>query len=204
MPAPGGGAPGASPAYLPATNPSASVAPPPAAGLPPGKPSPVLKIVLIVVGVFVILGVLGVASCVFLLHRAAQRIKVNEARNGGSISINTPGGEVKIGSRGNPSAPIAGIPVYPGAKPVEQGAQMTFGNAGGFLVQAYETDDPIEQVVSFYKEHLGNKLGVVENEGHYRMGVTNGGGDASSTTTIDVETDRQTGKTKITIAHIGK
>lgn len=195
----------AMPAAQGMANPPLQATPAPAAVSPSqGKPSPVVKIVLMVVGVIVLLGILGVASCVFMLHRAAERIRVNQARNGGSISINTPQGEVKIGGRDNTTAPIAGVPVYPGATPLEQGAQLSFGSAGGIAMQEYETSDPVDQVVSFYKEHWAGQVSVVENQGHYRMALEKKEGDTSSTTTIDVETESQNGKTKITIAHIGK
>ncbi len=191
--------PGVQPAAPPTPPSAVQGTAPGAVVLPPaGKPSPVLKIVFIVLGVFVLIGVLGIASCLVIAHRFRHHLRMNEARNGGSISI----GDLKIGSRDN-AAPIAGLPVYPGATPLEQGAQVTFGNAG-VAVQEYETDDPIDKVVEFYKEHLGGGAGVVNNEGHYRIGITKSAGDTSFTTTIDIETDSRNGKTKITVARIGR
>jgi hypothetical protein len=183
--------------------PMAPAGPAAPATVPAKKTSPVVKIILAVVAFFIFLTVAGIGACVYIGYRA--RRAVNEIKQGEtSIKIPTSEGDIKIG--GHPTekgGAIAGVPVYPGATALQGGGQFSFGDKLQIGGQDYETSDSVDQVVDFYKEKLGSKLSVAENAGHYRLAVETGDEKRSGVVTIDVFEDEQTGKTKITIAHLG-
>jgi hypothetical protein len=164
-----------------------------------------MKIVLIVVGIFAFVTVAGIGSCVYFGYRAKKKVEQSFKMDGSSpsISIKTPGGDLHLGQRKRaPDEAIGGVVPYPGSVPTESGAEFSFGGKGGISSQEYESSDPVEKVVAFYKEKYENKLSVVENEGHYRLALMDPEGD--QVTTIDVSSDEESGKTKIFIAHLGK
>jgi hypothetical protein len=167
------------------------------------KTSPVVKIVLAVVAFFVLLTVAGIGACVYFGYRARRAInQVTEGET--SIKIPTSEGDIKIGGRTTEEGgTIAGVPVYPGATALKGGTQFSFGDKLQIGGQDFETSDSVDQVVDFYKEKFGSKLSVAENAGHYRLAVENGDEKRSGVVTIDVFEDEQSGKTKITIAHVG-
>jgi hypothetical protein len=140
---------------------------------------------------------------VFVTWRARrmlrEHVRMNES--GSSITINTPQGEIKMGQRSGLAhrAAIGGVPPYPGSTPVEGGAELSFGNAGEIAGQQYETPDPVEKVVGFYKERFAPHLNLVENDGQYRLALAD---ENTGVTTIDVHRDGA--KTVVFIGHMGR
>ena len=164
-----------------------------------------MKIVLIVAGVFVLVTVAGIGSCVYIGYRAKKWGEQAMKTDGSSpsITLKTPEGDLRLGQRTrDPGEAIGGVVPYPDSVPTEAGAEFSFGAKGGISSQEYLTPDPVEKVVEFYKGKYGDQLSVIESEGHYRLALGERGGE--QVTTIDVTADEETGKTKIFIAHIGK
>jgi hypothetical protein len=183
--------------------PTGPAGPAAAATGPAKKMSPVVKIILAVVAFFIFLTVAGIGACVYVTYRA--RRAVDQIKKGEtSIQIPTSEGDIRIG--GHPTEEggmIAGIPVYPGATALEGGTQFSFGDKLQVGGQEYETSDSVDQVVDFYKEKLGSQMTVVERGGNYVMSLQRGKGRESGIVTINVSADEDSGKTKISISHMG-
>jgi len=123
------------------------------------KTSPIVWVLVIVLGLFV-LGGLGVASMIaFIAHRARQAgVAFNGGRDGG-FSIQTRGADGKNATVefGTSSAKLPSwVPVYPGSEGHTQFAVR--GSNGGAEGGSFNfaTSDDVQQVKSFYKERCGN------------------------------------------------
>jgi len=197
----------AAPPPAPAVSqPAGITSPAPAAAAPAKKGSPVVKIILVVVGIFAFVTVASIGACVYIGYRAKRAVEqtVKMEEGGKSFKIQTPQGEIKLGEHPTKEGEtIAGVPIYPGATALEGGGQFSFGDKFQIGGQDYLTSDPVDKVVDFYKEKYGSKLSVAENAGHYRLALESGDEKDSGVVTIDVFADEESGKTKITIAHMG-
>lgn len=183
-------------------------APPPPAGggpaaAPAAKGSPILKIILIVVGLFVVIGIIGAAAGIYVVYKAKQKVTsmVESART-------TPGGlgtpEIRLekGGEGSEAASLAtvDVPPYPGSSATEAGGDFTFGGKGGISSQEYETPDSVEQVVAFYKDKFGSKIRIQESGGNAMFTLSATGG----LTTVTITREEDGGVTKINISRISK
>lgn len=165
--------------------------------------SPLLKIVLIVVGVIVLLGVAGMVTCGYFAYKAKQKLSsMVETAKTATGTEETPEISVEKGGEGSEAeaAATVDVPPYPGATATESGGQFSFGGKGGVSSQEYVTPDSVDQVLGFYKDKLGSKIQIQESEGKavFTLATKNG----LSTVTITREAEAE--KTKITIARIGK
>ena len=183
---------------------AAPSAPAPAAPAAPGaakKPSPVVKIVLIVVGIFVFLGVAGMATCVYVAYRAKQKISAmaEEAKKG---NLGTPEVSIATGGEGSKAEASAtqDVPPYPGSVATQTGGGVNFGGQGGISTQEYETSDSVEQVLAFYKDKLGPDITVIQSQDKTQFMY----GTKTGMTTVSLERDDDSDKTKITIVRLGK
>jgi hypothetical protein len=172
------------------------------------KGSPVVPIILGVLGFFALVSVIGIVSCVYIGYRIKQKadqwhqsVKVDES--GKSITFNTPQGQINIEETKSGEAArnaTKDVPPYPGSIPLEGGGGISFGAQAAISGQAYETPGSVDQVVAFYKERLGPKATLQESEGKAVLMVSS----ATGMTTVSIEPDEKTGKTKISIGRIGK
>jgi len=180
---------------------------PAAAGPPAAKPSsPLLKIILIVVLAIVFAMIASIGACVYIGYRAKRAVDeaIKTEESGKSVEIQTPGGVIKMGeTTGKTPTEIGGVPVYPGAKALEAGAQFSFGDKFQIGGQEFVTDDSVDQVVAFYKERYGTELMMVEADDHHRLTISTGNKQERHVVTIDVSTDSETSKTKIVMSHLG-
>lgn len=137
----------------------------------PKTGSPFLKIVLAILAVLVLLGVLTAGSCVYFLYRAKQR--VNQFEKQVRIATPAPPEAVRTPPPPTPAPPetptqaiaplvAAGIPIYPGASPKEDGGEVSLG-AGGVKVQQYTTSDSADKIAAFYKDKLGAQALVTQS-----------------------------------------
>lgn len=199
------GAPAApAPAAAPPPSAAPAVAGTAAAAAPAAKAgSPILKIVLIVVGVVVFLGVVGMVTCGYFAYKAKQKLtgmvetaKTMTGRGG------TPEISLEKGGEGSEAAAAAtlDVPPYPGSTATEGGGQFSFGGRGGISSQEYETSDSLDQVLAFYKDKLGSKIRIQQSEENAMFTLTT----KSGLTTVTLTRDAEAEKTKITIARIGK
>ena len=165
--------------------------------------SPIMKIVLIVVGVLILLAALGIGSCVYFVYRAKQRgSAIMHGVTSGRTSFGTPEVQIEKGGAGSEAEAIAtaDVPPYPGATATEGGGSL--GAAGfGIAAQEYVTSDSVDKVVAFYKEKLGKKLAIHESGGNAILQVKTG---ANGLTNITLSRDEEAGQTKINIMRIGK
>lgn len=96
----------------------------------------------------VVLG--GLLSAAYFL----RSVRIDE--NGKKVQIRTPVGQLQVQEA---SKHISGLPVYPGARPDESGAnvQLSSGEDKKLTIAAekYRTDDGIEKAQVWYRSHLG-------------------------------------------------
>lgn len=145
-----------------------------------------LKIILIVVAVIVGLGILGIGTTAFFIHRAISRSHVEE-RNG-KIKIESPLGNLETSTDPDEAAKNLGVELYPGAEMQKNGsASMTI--AGMHTSTAVlQSEDPPEKVAAFYKDKLPNTTYSSNQGNRYTMMA----GDKNDMTTINIE-PRDTG-----------
>jgi len=169
---------------------------PPYQAIPPRPPSSsntVLKIVLIVVGVFVLLGILVAGVIGFVGYRVAKSAHHN---SDGSVSFSTPNGTVTTGKSLNLSADDLGTDPYPGAS--SSAGSMNMKTSSGSMVTAvYTSPDPADKIVAFYKEKFGDQASVVQTA----HGTTLTSGERNRNQ-ITVSVSPQGDLTKIVIIHI--
>ena len=181
-------------AYAPpaagASQPAAATgAPPPP---PPQKSTSAVKIILIVLGIFVGMGILAGAAVIFGIWGISRAVKVDES--GEKVSITTPMGNMTVDNAPVTEAEL-GIPIYPGAEG-EQG-NLRIGTAKGSMgTFIFRTSDSPQQVIDFYRAKLPEKTdymvteqgGVItsspsENEGYM---ITVGRDDDEEKTVISI------------------
>jgi len=197
--------PGFEQVIVPPATPSAAPYPPApsnvyAAPQPPASSgNNVLKIILIVVGIFVLLGVLaagivgiGIWKVSKAIHRANSDGVHITTPDGTSTSI-TGGSGLGIGRTVDPSE--LGVAVYPGA--VAGTASMHMKTAAGSMYTAvYATSDSPAQVIDFYKDKMGSDASFVETDSGAML--TSGASDHDK---VIVTVSKDDDKTKIAIVH---
>lgn len=152
-----------------------------------------LKVVLIVVGVFVALGILVACVIGFVGYRVAKTAHHN---SDGSVSFSTPNGTVTTGKSLTLSAEDLGTDPYPGAAS-SVGSMNMKTSSGSMVTAVYTTSDPADKVVAFYKEKLGDQASVV----HTSHGTTLTSGEREKNQ-ITISITPQGDLTKIAIIHL--
>jgi hypothetical protein len=206
----------ASPLPGPPTTPAwtpLAVAPAPAVQQRPGG---AVKVILIIVGAFVGLGILCVALIMFGLWRVSRHVHVGgngevsiatpqgtlstSASDNGSVKISTPDGTLTAGNAAKVSAADLGIDIYPGATRHEGGMQIA--TAKGSTVSAvFATDDPMDKVVSFYKDRMGDGISVFQNDQGAILTQNGADNKSSVVVTVSTNTSANDGHTQIAIMH---
>jgi hypothetical protein len=137
-------------------NPTYQYVPPP----PPASSSnTVLKIVLIVIGVFVLLGVIVAGVIGFGVYKVSKSMHKD---SNGNVSISTPNGTITTGQSVNVSAADLGVDPYPGAVSGEGSMNMKTPN-GSMVTAVYTSTDASDKIVAFYKEKLGDQASIVQS-----------------------------------------
>ncbi len=181
-----------------AYTPPAAYGQPAATGMQPVRTSGggALKIILIIVGVFVGLGILSVCAVMFGLWRVSRVVKVNNA-GGGDVSISTPSGTLTAGASAAVSASDLGVDIYPGASQ-QQGAVRVSTPGGAAVTAAYTTSDSLDKVVAFYKDKLGAGASVYQSDKSAVLTETDTEKKTSIMVTVETESS---GTTKFSILH---
>ena len=138
---------------------------------------------------------LTAAAAMFGLWRVSKSVNVDRS---GGVTISTPGGKLSAGQTlAHVSEAEVGAPIYPGATSVEGG--IKFGAASGSMATyAFNTSDPVQQVLAFYRDKFGPKTTVMETpEGAL---VTSAKSDNEGIM-VTIGRDESDGKTSITITH---
>ncbi len=161
---------------------------------PQKKGTSVLKIILMIVGVFFLLGVTVVGVVIYGAYRVAESVEqgVKEGR------IETPMGTVETNKDPADAAKEIGVEIYPGATPAKEGSSsVNFGGVSATTV-VLETSDSPQKVFEFYKAEFPNaSMTTSEGDQHTIMSTEK---DEFVTVVIAPEG----GKTRITIARTSK
>ena len=170
-----------------------------AGSVPPanaGQGSGALKVVLIVVGVLVLLGILSVGSVAFFAWHVARHVHAHQ--DGNNVRVETPFGNVETTKDPADAARNLGVDLYPGAELMRNGSSTaTFGGVHTATISA-ESSDPVEQVFNFYKVKFPNAMVTTSDAGRSTI-ISN---DNKSMITINVESHG--GKTKIMITSVSR
>ena len=202
---PGSQGPPAPPPFQPVASQYQPVAPVPVYGAPPPAPMPAksggssaLKIVLIIVGIFVFLGVLVVGVIGYGVYRVKKAIHLNNETGAASLSV--PGMSMNADPAMKFTSTELGTDIYPGAEPKKSGS-MRMSIAGSSVVSAaFLTSDPADKVVAFYKDKLGSNATSMEFGGTSILTSKLSDREQVSVTIVQ-NANQQDGKTQIQIQH---
>ena len=155
-------------AAIPATTPSA----------PPPQGNGALKVILMLVAGVIVLGILGIGTLVFVIHRVAHNSRVRN--RDGNVQVETPFGSVQ--STNNPDEAVRnlGIDPYPGTR-VLQGNSATIGGMHTVTAQ-FESDDSADKVAAFYSSKLPNASVNTKDQNNYTIVST----DKKNIVTINI------------------
>ena len=182
-------------------------APPPTAGYGLGAPAPpavqpvasgssTVKIILIVVGVIVLLGILAVAAVGFFAWRVSRAIHVSGTGDHASVSIP---GVMSANTTEKFSASDLGTDIYPGAQSEKGGVRMTLPT-GSWITAIYSTSDSKDQVVAYYKSKFGSESGVIDY-GETAMLTLKKSDKELVTVTVSSKPNENNGRTRLAIMH---
>ncbi len=160
----------------------------------PSQNSSALKIILIVVGVIVVLGILGIGTVSFIGYRIAKHSRIHN--EDGNVRVETPFGTMNTSTDPEDAARNLGVDLYPGARVIKgTTSNMTMG-AMHTAAAEFESDDPVNTVGEFYKSKLPNASAISTAGDHYSIIST----DKKNMITINIEP--KDGKTRIHIARV--
>jgi zinc-ribbon domain len=172
---------------------------PPSSSAPPAVPpaptsgDSALKVVLIVVGVIVLVGILGITSLAFFGWRFAHHAHIRQ--DGDNVKVETPFGTVESTNDPQEAARNLGVDLYPGAQVLKEGAtSATFGAVHTASLNS-ETTDSLDKVCSFYNSKLPNAA-VMISESNQCLIVSNDQGKL-----ITVNVTAKGDKTRILITN---
>jgi hypothetical protein len=141
-----------------------------------------------------ILGIVGggIALLVFLgLILAGVIVRhIHVSETGNKVKIETPVGELRV-NKGELHA--TGLPVYPGAIAVkDKGAtiQLSAENSGvGIAAGEYHTNDSLEKVQAWYRNHLGPEFRLEKGGDSFRLAKRHPGVNDSELAFVDDKGD---------------
>ena len=119
-----------------------------------------VKIILIILGVFVGLGILGVCIFSFAIWRVSRAVHVNS--DGSKVTLSTPeGGHMSVNSDDSYSASDLGTELYPGASKGHGGMKMDLPT-GSMVTGIFLTSDSKDKVLAFYKDKFGSAASTMD------------------------------------------
>lgn len=135
-----------------------------------GQPAPprsqggggALKIVLLVVGVIILLGIIGIAALTVIGIHIAKNAHVSQ--NGQHVKVDTPFGGVEATKDPEQAVRDMGVEVYPGAEVESDGAASTTVGNMHTVTANFDTSDPAEKVCAFYKSKFPNATVSTSNQ----------------------------------------
>lgn len=164
----------------------------------PAQPSPsgggnALKIVLIVVGVFVLIGVMAIAGLVVVGHHVRNRIRASQ--DGRSSSVDFGGFKASTNkSNAHDLARKIGVDLYPGAQQEGDSSEATFGKMTTATIRL-TTSDSVDKVASFYKSRYPSAMTSVEGSKFTMISSDNNG-------TLTLTAEENGGETAIDISKV--
>jgi zinc-ribbon domain len=168
---------GAAVSGVPATSAS-----PIAPGPPPSKGgSSALKVILVIVGIIVLIGVLGMVTCGIVIHRAIKSAHVSQ--KGDNVKVETPFGNMETSTDPDKTAGELGVEIYPGAQVQKTGtASVTFGSLHTVTAN-FESSDSVDKICDFYRQKFPSAQVASSDQTHCSI-VS---GDKGNSTTINVQ-----------------
>lgn len=175
----------------------APMPPPIAPGPPPSSgSSSALKVVLMIVGVVVLIGILGMVTCGIIVHRAIKSAKLSQ--KGDNVKVETPFGSVETSNDPQKVADELGVEIYPGAQVQKAGtAAVSFGSFHT-VTAIFESNDSVDKVCEFYRAKFPNAN--VQSSDQTHCSIVSGGQGNSTTITVDSSGDGS----KLTIVKLTK
>jgi hypothetical protein len=167
---------------------------------PPPSGSSALKIILIIVGVFVGLGILGVVIFSFAVWRVAKSVHVEG--DGNKVTLNTPGGHIAVNSDDSFTSAELGTDIYPGATTGHGSMKMDLPG-GSMVTGVFLTPDSKEKVLAFYKDKFGSEASTMDTNDTAIVTLKKGEQEAVIVTITPNKSD-DNGKTQISIVHTKK
>jgi len=166
----------------------------PAAAVTPS--SGTLKVVLIIVGCIVGLGMLSAVAVMFGLWRISRSVHVDRA---GGMTITTPAGKFSSGrtSTAHLTESEVGAPIYPGAI-AEEGGFKLGADSGSMATYVFKTSDSVQQVLAFYRDKFGPKTSVIETP---QGGIVTAAKNDNEGVMVTVGRNENEDKTSIAITH---
>jgi hypothetical protein len=160
----------------------AAFAQPIAPGPAPSKGgSSALKVILIIVGVIVLIGVLGMVTCGIVIHRAIKSAHVSQ--KGDNVKVETPFGNMETSTDPDKTAGELGVEIYPGAQVQKTGtASVTFGSLHTVTAN-FESSDSVDKICDFYRQKFPSAQVASSDQTHCSI-VS---GDKGNSTTISVQ-----------------
>jgi hypothetical protein len=167
---------------------------------PPQKSGGALKIILIVVGVIVVLGILGVGITIFTVARMAHHIvQVDGSGKDEKVTLRTPGGTFTANADKSYTAAQLGIDIYPGATPGKGSLSMDLPT-GSMITGVFLTSDPKDKVVDYYKAKFGSDGSTYDSSDSAVLTWKKTEQDVVMVTVSQKSSDND-GKTQIAIVH---
>lgn len=155
-----------------------------------------LKLILIVVGVIVLIGILGLSSVAFFAWRVARHAHFSQ--DGQNVKVETPFGNIQTANNPQEAARHLGVDVYPGSQSLKDGsASVTFGSIHSVSLNS-ESTDSLDKVCSYYKARFPNATAMTAQADQCTI-IAN---DKKSMITINAKTEGD--KTKILITNMTK
>ncbi|MGD0158571.1 MAG: hypothetical protein ABSB50_20975 [Terracidiphilus sp.] len=175
-----------------------AVPPQPVAAPPPRSGSSALKIILIIVGIFVALGIACAGIVGYGIYRVAHAVHKDA---NGNVTITTSTGSMTANENQQFTESDLGIAIYPGATQGKGGLKMTI--AGKTMITAnYLTPDSEDKVIAFYKDKAGPDAETITTGTGGVISMTNG--SDAITVTVTQSPNENDGKTQIVIARTPK
>ena len=168
--------------------------PPPVGAPAPKSGSSAVKIILIILGIFVGLGIVVGSIVAYGVYRVAHSIHKDA---NGNITVTTPKGTITANSSETFTAADLGIAIYPGAKQGRSGLRMTL--AGKSMVSAnFHTPDSSDKVMAFYEAQAGPNAQTTTTGAGGIIKIVSG----SDSITVTVTQSANDDETQFTIVNI--
>jgi len=175
---------------------AAPMAPVPGVPVPPVPPSTggssALKIILIVVGVIVCIGILALSAVLFVGFRIAKSAHVTQ--NGDHVTVDTPFGHVETSKDPEQAAKDLGVDIYPGAEIQKNGSSSATFGAIRTVTANFTSSDSTDKVCNFYRSKFPNANVSTSDQNRCTI-VSN---DPKNMVTINIEGGGDTTKLQIT------
>lgn len=149
---------------------------------PPSKGgSSALKVILVIVGVIVLIGILGMVTCGIVIHRAMKSARYSQ--KGDNVKVETPFGNMETSTDPDKTAKELGVEIYPGAQVQKAGtASVTFGSLHTVTAN-FESSDSVDKICDFYRQKFPSAQVASSDQTHCSI-VS---GDKGNSTTVTVQ-----------------